>query len=130
MPQPPSKTVLLVEGSTLARLTYRAALEGRGYAVEEAGTGREALAKAVSAVYAAVVLNLRLRKMSGLGLLESIRALPGYRAVPVVILAGGGDAALGRWAAERENASCLLEPFGAEDLALLVDRLIRHGPER
>ena len=130
MPHPPSKTVLLVEGSTLARLTYRAALEGRGYAVEEAGTGREALAKAVSAVYAAVVLNLRLREMSGLGLLEAIRALRGYRTVPIIVLVGGGDAALGRWAVERENASCLLEPFGAEDLALLADRLIRYGPER
>ncbi|WP_172839117.1 response regulator [Thermanaeromonas toyohensis] len=120
----------MVEGSTLARLTTRAALEERGYTVDEAGTGREALAKAVSAVYAAVVLNLRLREMSGLGLLETIRALPGYRTVPIVVLAGGGDAALGRWAAERENASCLLEPFGAEDLVLLVDRLIRYGPER
>jgi CheY-like chemotaxis protein len=100
--------VLLVEGSTLARLTYKAALEGRGYAMEETGTGREALAKAVSAVYAAVVLNLRLREMSGLGLLETIRAMPGYRTVPVIVLAGGDDAALGRWAVEREKtrAAC------------------------
>lgn len=79
MPDGHRRAVLPVGGSTLARLTYRAALEERGYAVEEAGTGREALVKAVSTVYAAVVLNLRLREMSGLGLLESIRALPGYR---------------------------------------------------
>ncbi|WP_433542531.1 hypothetical protein [Neomoorella humiferrea] len=68
--------------------------------------------------------------MSGLGLLETLRTLPGYRTVPVIVPAGGGDAALGRWAAEQENASCLLEPFGAEDLALLVDSIIRHDPER
>jgi|GEM_PF-4903845 len=53
----------------------------RGYAVEKAGTGRGALAKAVSRVYAAVVMNLRLREMSGLGLLETIRAMPGYQKV-------------------------------------------------
>jgi len=41
-----------------------------------------------------VVLNLRLREMSGLGLLETIRALPGYRTVPVIVLVGGSDAAL------------------------------------
>lgn len=120
-----TKTVLLVDGSTLARLTYRAALEERGYAVEEAGTGREALAKAVNKVYAAVVLNLRLREMSGLGVLETIRAVPGYRAVPVVVLAGGGDAALAEWASELYGARCLLEPFGAGDLAALVDVLVR-----
>ncbi|MGB9859828.1 MAG: response regulator [Moorellaceae bacterium] len=101
----------------------RAVLEG-GYAVKEAGTGRKALVKVVSTAYAAVVLNLRLREMSGPGLLKDIKALPGYRTVPVVVLAVGSDAALGRRAAEWENASCLCEPFGAEDLALPVDGLV------
>jgi CheY-like chemotaxis protein len=42
----PEKSVLLVEDSTLTRFSSRRALEEKGYLVDEATSGQEALVKA------------------------------------------------------------------------------------
>ncbi len=52
--------------------------------MEEAGTGGEILVKAVAGVYAAIILNLCHREMSGLSMLELIRPMPCCRRIPVV----------------------------------------------
>jgi len=75
MPEARRNAVLLVGGTTLARLSYGAVLEGAGCSAEESGTDREALSRAHGTLYDAVLLELRLRYMSGLALVEALRSL-------------------------------------------------------
>lgn len=62
------KSILLVEDSTLIRFSSRRTLEEKGYLVDEAASGEEALAKAreKGEPYDLVILDIHLPGMDGL----------------------------------------------------------------
>jgi CheY-like chemotaxis protein len=82
-------TVILVAGGT-GRWRARVAtmLEGAGYAVREAATGRDALAMAAERRPDLVLLDLRLPDGDGFELLARLRALPGGSTVSIVAVVG------------------------------------------
>ncbi|QGP94083.1 Sensor kinase CckA [Neomoorella glycerini] len=70
----PEKSVLLVEDSTLTRFSSRRTLEEKGYLVDEAASGQEALVKArgKGGPYDLVILDIHLPGMDGLAVLENL----------------------------------------------------------
>ncbi len=124
--------ILVVDDDTDFREGLRAALEMKGYQVEEAGNGKEALEQIEKKPPLLVLLGLQMPVMNGRELLQKLRAVSDTKDVPVVIISGFGF----EWEAELMGAQGYVgKPFEPEELertiaALLRPRLVsvRSGP--
>ena len=86
----PAKTCLVVDDSRVMRKFARQILESLGYAVEEAGHGREALARIEGRMPDLILLDWNMPEMGGLEFLHSLRG-GAYRAQPKVIFCTPAD---------------------------------------
>jgi CheY-like chemotaxis protein len=83
-----SPAALVVDDSMLVRHTVSRFLEARGFAVETATNGNEALERLATGLPAVIITDLEMPKMSGLDLISALTARPETAAIPVVVLAG------------------------------------------
>jgi len=83
-----SPAVLVVDDSMLIRHIVCRFLEARGFAVESATNGAEALEKVAASLPAVIITDLEMPKMTGLELISALKARPETAAIPVVLLAG------------------------------------------
>jgi excisionase family DNA binding protein len=90
-PPRPRPSALLVGAGGEQRGTLRAAFEQGGYAVDEAGSGGEALALIAVEAPALVLLDLGLPDAEGWSVLRALEQRHG--AVPVVLFNGGAESA-------------------------------------
>ncbi|WP_428849300.1 response regulator [Thermanaeromonas sp.] len=125
----PEKSILLVEDSTLTRFSSRRALEEKGYLVDEAATGQEALAKAreKGEPYDLVILDIHLPRMDGLVVLENLKSLPEYRYVPVMVVTVESNVSVVKRAIELGAVEYLCKPYSVEELVRRVEKLIGPG---
>ena len=117
--------ILLVEDDPGLRGQLRASLESAGYAVVEAGDGREARFLGEAEPFDAVVLDLGLPGLDGLSVLKAWRAQA--RAMPVLILTARDhwhDKVAGIDAGADDY---LTKPFHTEELLARVRALIRRA---
>ena len=80
---------LLVEDDDMSQEVARAMLDNLGMQVDLAQDGREALDKVQAmgaATYGLILMDLQMARMDGLQATRSIRALPGWGAVPIVAI--------------------------------------------
>lgn len=68
-----SKTILVIDDSSLVRLYYRGILETAGYHVEEALNGLEALEKLLSIAAHLLIVDINMPTMDGLTFLSELR---------------------------------------------------------
>ena len=80
------RRVLLVEDDRFLRRAGEAALRQRGFTVQVAADGEEALQKVQAEVPDLILLDLLMPKVSGIEVLRALRAAEATRAVPVLIL--------------------------------------------
>jgi two-component system KDP operon response regulator KdpE len=118
--------VLVVDDEPQIRKALRLNLVARGYDVELAATGEEALVAAGRSNPDVVLLDLGLPGMDGVEVIEAIR---GWSEMPIVVLSARG--------AERDKVDALdagaddyvTKPFGIEELlARLRAAVRRHRP--
>lgn len=83
-----SPVALVVDDSMLIRHTVCRYLEQRGFAVESATNGREALDMLKTLLPDVIITDLMMPKMDGRELISNLRAMPETAQIPVVILAG------------------------------------------
>lgn len=81
-----SFTALVVDDSMLIRHTVCRFLEGRGFRVESASDGLEALQNLNSNRPDLIVTDIQMPKMDGFELIEALQSHPETAAIPVVIL--------------------------------------------
>ncbi len=79
---------LVVDDSMLIRHIVCRFLEARGFAVESAINGAEALEKVAASLPAVIITDLEMPRMSGLELVAALKSRPETAAIPVVVLAG------------------------------------------
>jgi len=114
--------ILVVDDDTDFREGLRAALEMKGYQVEEAGNGKEALEQIEKKPPLLVLLDLQMPVMNGRELLQKLRAAPDTKDVPVVIISGFGF----EWEAELMGAQGYVgKPFEPEELERTIAGLLR-----
>jgi len=83
-----SLVALVVDDSMLIRHTVCRFLEERGFAVESATNGQEAL-EALSRVRPDIIItDMQMPKMSGSELITALKSKPATAGIPVVIVAG------------------------------------------
>ena len=85
---PRTKRLLIVEDNDIERQSIAELLGHDDIELFTAATGQEALAAMLDQPFDCVVLDLRLPDMTGLELLETMRAEPALAAVPVVVFTG------------------------------------------
>lgn len=116
----PSTRILVVEDDALLRAIVAEVLRDDGYVVEEAGDGRAAL-EAMRRAPDAVVLDLHMPHLDGLGFIRALRDRAQGCRVPLVVLSGATRA---DEAAAQLGADALVrKPFDLDDLLGAVGRL-------
>ena len=112
--------VLLVENDVICREDIAETLVEHGYAVDEAGNGRDALAKLESAAEPpfVILLDLGTPIMNGWEFREAQLSHPSHKQIPVVIMSGNTD--IRTFAKELGAAGVLKKPFGLDELLNVV----------
>jgi CheY-like chemotaxis protein len=82
------KVALVVDDSMLIRHTVCRFLEERGFAVESATNGEEALEILRSVLPHLIITDMQMPKMDGNELITSLKAAPVTANIPIVILQG------------------------------------------
>jgi len=80
------KHVLIVDDSTSIRQMVEATLKTANYSVTTAKDGQEAFNLCRDKVYDFVLTDQNMPNMDGLTLIKSLRGLPTYSGVPIVVL--------------------------------------------
>src|SRR5207245_11741631 len=125
-PTPPAmrrwRYILVVDDDADFRSGLRIALEMKGYQVDEAANGEEALLKLGEKPPLLVLLDLQMPVMNGREMLQRMRATPDLKEVPVVIISGFGF----EWEAELMGAQGYIgKPFEAQELEATIANLLR-----
>jgi len=81
-----AKTILAVDDSVSIRKMVNFTLKSAGYEVIEANDGQEGLKKARSTAINLVLTDHNMPRMDGLTLIKTLRALPQYATVPILML--------------------------------------------
>ena len=113
------KTVLVVEDDSTLRGLVAEVLVGEGYAVLEAGRGQQALHLAQEHEPDLVLADQGLPEMSGLELLDRLRAHPSTSRIPLVLVTG-----LPPEIHDPRPAGVLAKPFDLEVLLLHVKQAL------
>ncbi|HEY2031523.1 MAG TPA: response regulator [Myxococcales bacterium] len=114
--------ILVVDDDEDFRLGLRTALEIKGYQVEEAQNGEEALALLIEKPPLLVLLDLQMPVMNGREMLQRMRATAELKDVPVVIISGFGF----EWEAELMGAQGYIgKPFEPQELEKTIAGLLR-----
>jgi two-component system chemotaxis response regulator CheY len=119
-----SKTILAVDDSGSLRQMVVFSLKAAGYQVVEAVDGVDALDKAKAQVFDLVLTDQNMPNMDGLTLIRTLRTLPTYARVPILMLttefsdemkAKGKAAGANGW---------LVKPFDPQRLTEVVKKVI------
>lgn len=126
-PEAPRR-VLVVDDTEAHRYVMASWLRRAGYAVTEAGTGRDALE--LAAGHDAVVLDVNLPDMSGFDVCEAIKA-DEATAVPVMHVSATSIDARSRTSGLQRGADAyLVEPLDRDEFLVTVAALCRSHAER
>jgi len=119
-----AKTVLIVEDNQHLREILGAFLGSSGYAIAEAATAREGIAKASSANPDLILLDLDLPDMKGTDAAQAIKKNPKTADIPII----GCSAFFGpEWRAEALRAGMvdyLLKPISAAVIKAKIEKLL------
>ena len=118
------ETILVVDDEPQIRRALAVNLAARGYVVDQAGTGREALHLAASAHPDAVVLDLGLPDIDGIDVVRGIR---GWSRVPIVILSVRDAESDKVEALDAGADDYVTKPFGMDELLARLRAAIRRS---
>jgi two-component system chemotaxis response regulator CheY len=119
-----AKTILAVDDSSSLRQMVAFSLKAAGYQVIEAVDGQDGLDKAKQQAVDLVLTDQNMPKMDGLTLIKSLRALPTYQKVPILMLTTeSSDEMKSKGRAAGANG-WLVKPFDPQRLIEVVKKVI------
>ena len=116
--------VLVVDDDPRIAKTLEVNLRARGYGVDVAGTGEQALQLAARSHPDAVILDLGLPGMDGL---DVVRGLRGWTSVPIVVLSARGSESAKVEALDLGADDYLTKPFGMDELLARLRASLRRA---
>ena len=123
VPQRPTR-ILVVDDEEQIRRALRSILSSRGYVLEMAATGDEALLKAIDAPPDLVVLDLMLPDRSGIDVCRELRT---WMTAPILILSVRANEADKILALDEGADDYLTKPFSAGELLARIRALLRRA---
>jgi len=118
------KTVLAVDDSASIRQMVSFTLKSAGYEVVEAADGMEGLDKAKTRAFNLVLTDQNMPRMDGLTLIKSLRGMPNYRSVPILMLTTESSDAMKSQGRTAGATGWLVKPFDPNKLIEVVKKVI------
>jgi CheY-like chemotaxis protein len=127
-----SNEILVADDDGVMRNLLHALLTRAGYRVHLAADGNEVLAQcnrtgAVAGAASLALLDLTMPNRDGISTCHSLRQLPGWRHVPIVMLTANGTDRAVRAALNAGVDGFVVKPFSAENLLQRVALWVAHG---
>ena len=120
-----SKTILIVDDSSSLRTIVKLALSRAGYAVIEAGDGKEALSLLEkTAKVNLIVSDVNMPNMDGITFLTHVKKHARHKFAPVVMLTTEGQDAVKQRGREAGAKAWIVKPFNPTQLLDAVSKLI------
>ena len=119
-----AKTVLTVDDSASIRQMVSFTLKSAVYEVVEAVDGMDGLDKAKSRAFNLVLTDQNMPRMDGLSLIKSLRAMPNYRTVPILMLTTESSDAMKSQGRAAGATGWLVKPFDPQKLIEVVKKVI------
>jgi len=116
--------ILIVDDEPAHRQMIRAVLEAEGYAIEEAGDGKEAVNCVRKRFYDLILMDIRMSKMSGTEALKEIKLInPG---IAVIIMTAYASVSTAVEALKSGAYDYLTKPLDIDELKILVAKALHH----
>ena len=119
-----SKTILAVDDSASIRQMVSFTLRGAGYEVTEAVDGQDAFDKAKQRTFNLVLTDINMPRMDGIKLLESLRTVSQYRAIPILMLTTESTDEMKAKGRSAGATGWLVKPFNPESLLAVIKKVI------
>lgn len=119
-----AKTVLSVDDSSSIRQMVAFTLKSAGYEVIEAADGQEGLNKAKMKTVDLVLTDQNMPKMDGLTLIKTLRTMPSYRSVSILMLTTESSDAMKAQGRAAGATGWLVKPFDPQKLLEVVKKVI------
>ena len=120
-----SKTILIVDDSSSLRTIVKLALSRAGYAVIEAGDGKEALSLLEkTAKVNLIVSDVNMPNMDGITFLTQLKLNPRHKFTPVIMLTTESQDAKMQQAKAAGARAWLVKPFNPTQLLDAVSKLV------
>ena len=119
-----AKTVLAVDDSASIRQMVSFTLKSAGYDVIEAVDGMDGLDKAKTKTVNLVLTDQNMPRMDGITLIKSLRALPSYKTVPILMLTTESSDAMKAQGRAAGATGWLVKPFDPQKLIEVVRTVI------
>jgi DNA-binding NtrC family response regulator len=123
MPEP-QKHLLLVEDEPALREVVAEQLADRGFDVEQAASGEEALARLTDFAFDAIVTDLRMPGVSGTTVVDA--ALERYPDIVAIVVTGYGTVKDAVAAIKRGAADFVSKPFQIDELTHALDKALEQ----
>jgi len=118
------RRILTVDDSTSMRQMVRATLQSAGYGVVEAADGQEALEFARDNAVDLVISDVNMPRMDGITLVGELRALPGYRLTPLLLLTTESSQEKKMEGKRAGATGWIVKPFATQQLLAVVKRVL------
>jgi len=118
------KVVLTVDDSASIRQMVAFTLKSSGYEVVEAVDGEDGRNKAKSKNADLVLTDQNMPRMDGLTLIKTLRGLPQYRSVPILMLTTESSDAMKAAGRAAGATGWLVKPFDPQKLLEVVRKVI------
>ncbi len=120
----PNSRILIVEDDPAVQKALRRLFETEGYSVETQSDGRSAVESFQAATPAAIVLDLRLPRLSGRDVCKEIKAVA--PTVPIIVLSATTDVSDKVLLLELGADDYVTKPFSPRELLARVRAALRH----
>jgi len=119
-----SKTILVIDDSSSFRTVVKLALQKAGYAVVEAGDGKDALHKLEGAAKVnLIVCDVNMPNMDGLTFLKEVKNIAAYKFTPVIMLTTESQESKKAEGKAAGAKAWITKPFQPSQLVDAVNRL-------
>jgi len=118
-------TILVVDDSVTMLLSLKTTLSMHGFQVETANQGQAALDKLKSGLKPNLILtDINMPVMGGMELIGKVRALPGFRFVPILTLTTESEAAKRDEGKRLGATGWLVKPVAGDDLVRVIKKVL------
>jgi two-component system chemotaxis response regulator CheY len=117
-------SILVVDDSTTMRQMVAFTLSSAGHEVTEAPDGNQALTKAKTKKFDLVITDVNMPGMNGIDLVQSLRALPECKFIPILVLTTEAGAELKQKGKSVGATGWIVKPFNPEVLLETLKKVL------